>query len=93
MMFYRSHSTGICDIDGDRGISLFGGIRPGCFTNIVAANGLVLIPKASEGMYTVRLGFMAQPGDERGKRVCNILLQGEPVLEGFDIVKEAGEDE
>ena len=221
MLFYRSHCTGICDIDGDRGISLFGGIRPGCFTNIVAANGLVLMPEASsgctcsfpikcsvafipreskpewtifithgnmtpvkyfcinlgapadmkdsdgkvwfgypnpktvyggnhfpnygvkfdlkdtvlenmgyfahdfrgkqfsgidkpwlytsgciglsrceiplidetkvsEGMYTVRLGFMAQPGDERGKRVCDILLQGEPVLEGFDIVKEAG---
>ena len=29
-------------------------------------------------MYTVRLGFMALPGDERGKKVCDILPQGEP---------------
>ena len=49
MLFYRSHSIGICDVEGDRGISLFGGIRPGCFTNIVPANGLVLFPEASSG--------------------------------------------
>ena len=49
MLFFRSHSLGICDVEGDRGISIFGGIRPGCFTNVVPANGLVLFPESSSG--------------------------------------------
>jgi len=224
MLFYRSHCTGICDVEEDRGIALYGGIRPGCFTNIVAANGIVLFPEASsgctcsfpvkcsmafvprehkpewtvfithgdmmpvkhfainlgapadmkddsgtvwfgypnpktvyggnhfpnygvkfdlketvienmgyfardfrnkqfagtdkpwlftsgclgltkceipliddtmkgEGMYTVRLGFMAQPDDLPGKRIFDIKLQGASVLENFDIIKEAGATE
>ena len=49
MLFYRTHVLGMCDVENDRGISLFGAIRPGCFTNVVPANGLVLFPEASSG--------------------------------------------
>lgn len=224
MLFYRSHSTGIFDIEGDRGLTIFGAIRPACFNNIIPANGLVLMPEASsgctcsfpikcsvafipreqkpewtvfithgdmtpvkhfsinlgapadmkdkdgavwfgypnpktvyggnhfpnygvkfdltetviedmgyfahdfrdreftgtdkpwlftsgcvgltkceipliddtkedEGVYTVRLGFMAQKGDRPGQRVFDIKLQGASVLEGFDVVKAAGAPE
>jgi len=44
----------------------------------------------TEGVYTVRLGFKALPNDRSGKRVFDIRLQGEIVLEDFDIRKEAG---
>ncbi|MCK5462971.1 MAG: hypothetical protein KAI95_08130, partial [Bacteroidales bacterium] len=43
-----------------------------------------------EGIYTVRLGFKPLPNDRSGKRVFEIRLQGEIVLEDFDIRKEAG---
>ena len=46
-----------------------------------------------EGMYTVRLGFIAQPDDRPGKRVFDIRLQGTSVVEKFDIAKEAGASE
>jgi hypothetical protein len=42
------------------------------------------------GVFSVRLGFAAPPGDVAGQRVFAIKLQGKTVLEGFDIVKEAG---
>jgi len=43
-----------------------------------------------EGVYTVRLGFKSLPGDRKDKRVFDIRLQGEKVLEDLDISKEAG---
>ncbi len=48
-MFYRSSSTAIYDLAGDRGVTLFGAIRPGCLINMVPANGLLLFPEASSG--------------------------------------------
>ena len=46
--------------------------------------------KEEPGVYSIRLGFMAQSGDRDGQRVFNIMLQGKPVLENFDIIKTAG---
>ncbi|MFH1719896.1 MAG: PQQ-binding-like beta-propeller repeat protein [Planctomycetota bacterium] len=40
--------------------------------------------------YTVRLYFAEAENIEVGRRVFDVLLQGERVLENFDIVKEAG---
>lgn len=46
--------------------------------------------KTGEKTYTVRLYF-AEPDDlNPGERLFDISLQGKPVLENFDIVKEAG---
>jgi len=49
MLFYRSSSTAIYDFAEDRGLVLFGGIRPGCWINMIAANGVLLFPEASSG--------------------------------------------
>ncbi|TET23246.1 MAG: methyltransferase domain-containing protein, partial [Candidatus Aminicenantes bacterium] len=49
MLFYRSFSTAIYDFSEDRGLVLFGGIRPGCWINMIAANGVLLFPEASSG--------------------------------------------
>jgi len=41
-------------------------------------------------VYTVRLGFSASSSDEAGQRVFDVLLQGDPVLQNFDILQDAG---
>jgi len=48
-LFYRSYWGAIYDLANDRGLSLFGGIRPGCWLNMISANGLMLMPEASSG--------------------------------------------
>lgn len=48
-MFYRSYCHAIYDLAEDRGIGLFGGIRPGCWLSPIAANGLVISPETSSG--------------------------------------------
>lgn len=48
-LFYRSYSGAIYDLTEDRGLELFGAIRPGCWLNMVSANGLMLMPEASSG--------------------------------------------
>ncbi|TEU03523.1 MAG: methyltransferase domain-containing protein, partial [Candidatus Aminicenantes bacterium] len=48
-LFYRSSSTAIYDFSEDNGLILFGGIRPGCWINMIPANGLLLFPEASAG--------------------------------------------
>lgn len=48
-LFYRSSSIAIYDLARDAGVALFGGIRPGCWINMIPANGLVLVPEASVG--------------------------------------------
>ncbi len=48
-LFYRSSSTAIYDLDRDAGVAMFGGIRPGCWINMIPAAGVVLVPEASVG--------------------------------------------
>jgi len=48
-LFYRSSSTAIYDFSEDNGLVIFGGIRPGCWINMIPANGLLLFPEASAG--------------------------------------------
>ena len=45
----RSSSTAIYDLERDAGVAIFGGIRPGCWINMIPASGLVLVPEASVG--------------------------------------------
>ena len=42
------------------------------------------------GVYTVKLGFSAPPGDKPGERVFDVTINSKTVLDDFDIVKEAG---
>ena len=48
-LFYRSYNVGIYELTEDKGFSLFEGVRPGCWLNMIAANGLMLMPEASSG--------------------------------------------
>lgn len=48
-LFYRSFCTAIYDFSEDNGLTLFGGIRPGCWINMIPANGVLLFPEASAG--------------------------------------------
>jgi len=48
-LFYRSFSTAMYELNGDKGLDIFGAIRPGCWLNNVPANGLMLMPEASSG--------------------------------------------
>jgi len=48
-IFYRSYCGAIYDMKSDWGLTLFGGIRPGCWLNLIAANGLLTMPEASSG--------------------------------------------
>ncbi len=48
-LFYRSYWTMFYDLEEDSGLIHFGAIRPGCWINLVPANGLLLFPEASSG--------------------------------------------
>jgi len=43
--------------------------------------------KQKSGVYTVRVGFKALPGDMAGRRIFDVKLQGKVVLKDFDILK------
>ena len=78
-----------------RGNQFTGTDKPWLFTSgcrglIRCETPLIDDTKENEGVYTVRLGFAAEPDDQPGQRVFNITLQGVVVLENFDIVKTAG---
>ncbi len=48
MMFYRSGTMGYIDLQkSQEGTQDYGGIRPGCWINIIPAGGLVLMPDAT----------------------------------------------
>ncbi len=48
-LFYRSACTAFYDIEKDRGVTIFGGYRPGCAISVIPASGLLLSPEASAG--------------------------------------------
>ncbi|MFC1543316.1 PQQ-binding-like beta-propeller repeat protein, partial [Candidatus Neomarinimicrobiota bacterium] len=67
-LFYRSHSTAMYDLAGDRGVTIFGAIRPGCWINMIPANGLLLFPEASSGCtcsFPLRTTVVLKPKPER----------------------------
>jgi outer membrane protein assembly factor BamB len=48
-IFYRSYCHAVYDLVEDRGLTLLGAIRPGCWLSLIAANGLFTSPEASSG--------------------------------------------
>ena len=70
MLFYRSSATAIYDLTGDRGLTLFGAIRPGCLINMIPANGLLLMPEASSGCtcsFPLRCSVVWKPKHNRSQ--------------------------
>jgi outer membrane protein assembly factor BamB len=67
------------------------------FVFATAAQGLkkCTVPVTESGSgkrrYLVRLGFSALPGDKPQQRVFDVRLNGQTVLAGFDILKDAGQ--
>lgn len=49
MIFYRSYTPAMYDVAADKGVDHFAGIRPGCWINMIPANGLMMMPEASSG--------------------------------------------
>ena len=49
LLMFRSGTFGYLDITRDAGTENFGGIRPGCWINVLPVGGLVLVPDASAG--------------------------------------------
>ncbi len=47
LVLFRSGTLGYHDLTRDAGTENFGGMRPGCWFNAIAAGGLVLVPDAS----------------------------------------------
>ncbi|MCD6288663.1 MAG: PQQ-binding-like beta-propeller repeat protein, partial [Candidatus Hydrogenedentes bacterium] len=69
-LFYRSSCAALYDLDDDRGVTLFGGYRPGCAISIIPADGLVLSPEASSGCtcsYPVRGSLAMIPKPHRAE--------------------------
>jgi len=48
-LFFRSGPVAYYDLDADFGTAHLAGQRPGCWINIVPANGVVMMPEASSG--------------------------------------------
>jgi outer membrane protein assembly factor BamB len=48
------------------------------------------VESGAAGSYSVKLVFAEIAGLEPGRRVFDVLVQGQPLLEGFDIAREAG---
>jgi outer membrane protein assembly factor BamB len=56
-IFYRSFCPAIVDVERDSGLQLFGGMRPGCWNNLIPGNGLLNFQEASSGCtcsYSIR---------------------------------------
>jgi hypothetical protein len=67
-LFYRSYWAAIYDLTSDKGLNLFGAIRPGCWLNMISANGLMLMPEASSGCtcsFPLRCSFALVTKPER----------------------------
>lgn len=79
-----------------KGVKIEGTDRPWLFTSGCVGLLRCEVPLIDDewgekpAVYTVRLGFNVSSGDKEGQRVFDIMLQGNPVLEGLDIIKETG---
>jgi outer membrane protein assembly factor BamB len=68
MFFLRGYFLWYYDLLKDQGMLPFGGIRPGCWINVIPANGLVLFPEASAGCtcsYPIRSTVVLRPEPEQ----------------------------
>jgi len=67
MLFFRSGVAGFYDFDTD-GTTTFGGVRVGCSINIIAANGLAILPETSSGCpctYNFQTTLALVPSEDR----------------------------
>ena len=48
-VFFRSATLGYFDLNKNHEVENFGGMRPGCWINVIPAGGIVMVPDASAG--------------------------------------------
>jgi outer membrane protein assembly factor BamB len=64
LLLFRSATLGYRDLLSDRATANYGGVRPGCWINVIPAGGLVLMPDATTGCrcsYLNRTTIALQP--------------------------------
>ncbi|MFW6161151.1 MAG: PQQ-binding-like beta-propeller repeat protein [Planctomycetota bacterium] len=64
LLLFRSATLGYRDLTGDYGTENYGGLRPGCWINAIAAGGLVLVPDATDRCgcsYLIKASIALQP--------------------------------
>ncbi len=69
-LFYRSACTAFYDLEQDRGVTVFGGYRPGCAISVIPASGLLLSPEAAAGCtcsYPIRCSMALKRKPERAQ--------------------------
>jgi outer membrane protein assembly factor BamB len=72
MMVFRSATLGYFDLNRNQQTEEYGGIRPGCWINVIPAGGLVLAPDAAAGCrcsYLNQSWIALQPGGVRAPRI------------------------
>jgi hypothetical protein len=72
MMLYRSATLGYFDLQHNQKTQNYGGVRPGCWVNVIPAGGIVLAPDASAGcqcsyLNTAWFALEAEAGDDEGE--------------------------
>ena len=81
-LFYRSYNAAFYDLKNDQGITYYGAIRPGCWINMVPANGLLLFPEASAGCtcsFPLRTTMVLKPQPYDNKSDWSIFVSQGPV--------------
>lgn len=75
-----------------RGVRIQGSNQPWLYTSSILGLQKLEIPLLEgeeSGVYQVRIGFSAHPGQEKGQRVFDVRVQGETLLSQFDVLSEA----
>ncbi len=82
MLFFRSAVAGFYDFETD-GTTTFGGVRVGCSINMIAANGLAILPETSSGCpcsYNFQTSLALAPAADR-KQGAWFIFAGKDVVE------------
>jgi outer membrane protein assembly factor BamB len=74
-LYFRSGSIGYYDLTRDYGANHFAGQRPGCWINLLPANGLLVAPEASSGcvcLYSITCTTVFKPREQtKAWGLCN----------------------
>jgi len=68
LLVYRSATLGYTDLPSGGGTQNYGGIRPGCWINVIPAGGLVLMPDATDRCtcsYLIKASIALRPMGHR----------------------------
>ena len=80
-IFYRSFCAAIVNVEKDTGLQLFGGIRPGCWNNLIPGNGLVSMQESSAGCtcsYSLRTTVVLKHKKEKGPGEWSVFISNAP---------------